>query len=131
MDAKEKEYHFGKTSFDEEKEVIEEVETEYSLNLQVEKGSSPSLQTKKSMESCSSYRKSSKPLQRKSSGSISYFDTLSKRNIKIASNVSRMVRKYVDFLFEELHLEKETDAMSEEQFTYLISKHQQIFNSYY
>lgn len=42
-----------------------------------------------------------------------------------------MVRKYVDFLFQELHLQKETDAMSEEQFTYLISKHQQIFNSYY
>ena len=72
-----------------------------------------SYQSKKSIQSTGERKSSKLSFHRKCSGSISYFDSLSKRNIKIASNISMMVKKFVNFLFDELNLEKETDALSE------------------
>lgn len=123
LDARERQYHFGRSCSNEEKEVVEEYDADTNSQKSGEnsKAKQEERRSYRSIKSCGGEERP-KTLSH-SSGSISYFDTLSKRNVKIASNVSLMVRKYVDFLFNELQLDKETDSMGEEQFTYLISKH--------
>ena len=71
----------------------------------------PSYRSIKSLPTSDRQSSSSKPLSSPSS-SISYFDPSSKRTLKISSNISLLVQKYVDYLFHELHLNKTTDLIT-------------------
>lgn len=71
----------------------------------------PSYRSIKSLPTSTLSPSSSKPLSSPSS-SISYFDPSSKRTLKISSNISLLVQKYVDYLFHELHLNKTTDLIT-------------------
>lgn len=67
----------------------------------------------------------------KRSGSISYFEPFQKKNFKVSSNITLIVKKYATFLFKEFKLDKEKDELSEQQFMTLVEKHKKLFTSYF
>jgi hypothetical protein len=54
-----------------------------------------------------------------------------KNKIKISSNITLMVKKYVKCLFEENKLDIYKDEISFEQFNRVIIGHEKIFCSYF
>jgi|JI6StandDraft_1071083.scaffolds.fasta_scaffold08398_8 hypothetical protein len=67
----------------------------------------------------------------KRSGSISYFEPFQKKNFKVSSNITLVVKKYATFLFKEFKLDKDRDELSEQQFMTLVEKHKKLFTSYF
>lgn len=53
------------------------------------------------------------------------------RKIKISTNISMLVRRYANFLFEEENLNINKDRLNVEQFSKLIQGHEKIFASYF
>ena len=54
-----------------------------------------------------------------------------RKNMKLASNISLVVKKFASFLFRERGLDIEKDSLDYNQFKSLILKHTQIFTQYF
>lgn len=54
-----------------------------------------------------------------------------KNKIKIASNITLLVKRYARFLFDEYGLDVHKDSFSYDQFCEMIQGHEKIFDSYF